>query len=538
MKQKSINSSRKIHPLFGMVFLALMSFFTSHAQTWEYKDSGTTFILLDLSIPPGQSEVAYAAGSLYTVGSEGVIIKTIDGGETWETIYPVTGTVPSFTKIEFVTPLKGFVVGWGNTFLVTEDGGATWQDVAAGTNVYHYTTLNFYNEDIGFAVALNNSTGADSYRTNDGGTTWVEETETSEMAEFAAAYADETTLFTVGKEQRVSKSVDGGESWTLISEGANAMYNFRVFFRDVDNGIVTSEDGAILTTHNSGDSWDTFSTGYHNFYALNYKGNDVFAGGTDQDVFYSPDNGSTWEMIYDGPPTSTFYQIEFFADNSALICGSGGIILKATDILGEITAPENDLCENAIAVECGDTIVGETLTATDSGENPAPDVWYSFTGGEGTVTLSLCDGGTDYDSYLRVFDACGGNVVAVNDDYCGPQSFLSFISDGSSTYIIMVEGFGSNSGNFSLDVSCLLGDNDITIEGFSYFPNPTTNVINISAQENIEKVSIFNILGQKVVDQNINATSSQLDVAHLTSGTYFMEVSVDGKTATYKVIKE
>ena len=412
MKQNSI---KKTLLNFGMVLLALMTLFTSQAQTWDYKDSGTDFILLDLSIPPGQNNVAYAAGSLYTVDSEGIIIKTIDGGETWETIYPLSGTVPSFTKIEFVTPLKGFAVGWGNTFLITEDGGATWQDVAAGNNVYYYTSLNFYNEDIGFAVALNNTSGADSYRTNDGGATWIEETNTSEMSEFAAAYADETTLFTVGKEQRISKSLDGGESWTEISQGANAMYNFRVFFRDVDNGIVSSEDGTLLTTHDSGISWDSFSTGYHNFYALNYKGNEVFAGGTDQDVFYSPDNGSTWNMIYDGPPTSTFYQIEFFADDSALICGSGGIILKVTDILG-------------------------------------------------------------------------------------------------------------------------LSNN--TIEGFKYYPNPTTNVINLNAKENIENVAIFNVLGQKVVNQNINAASTQIDVDHLNAGTYIMMVTVDGKTGTYKIVKE
>jgi len=301
---------------------------------------------------------------------------------------------------------------------------------------------------------------------------------------------------------------------------------------------VSTEDGTLLTTNDSGASWDSFSTGYHNFYALNYKGNDVFAGGTDQDVFYSPDNGSTWEMIYDGPPTSTFYQIEFFADNTALICGSGGIMLKATDILGEITAPENDLCEDAIAVDCGDTIVGETLTATDTGENSAPDVWYTFTGGEGTVVLSLCDGGTDYDSVIRVFDACGGTEIAINDNFCGLQSELTFESDGTSTYYIMIEGFDENSGNFSLRVSCLLSTNDNSIEGFSHYPNPTTNVINLNAQENIENVVIYNILGQKVVDQNINATSTQLDVDHLTSGTYIMNVLVNGKTGTYKVVKE
>ena len=201
-------------------------------------------------------------------------------------------------------------------------------------------------------------------------------------------------------------------------------------------------------------------------------------------------------------------------------------------------APANNLCENAIAVECDGVYAGETATATDTGGNPAPDVWYSYSGAAGDITLSLCDGGTDYDSYLRVYDACDGTEIADNDDSCDLQSELTFAADGTSTYYIMVEGYSANSGNFSLEVFCeLLGTNDNTIEGFSFYPNPATDAINLSSTENIERVTIYNILGQKVIDQDINATSSQLNVSNLVTGAYLMQVSVDGKTATYKVLK-
>ena len=325
----------------SFLFLLLIVPFILNAQVWEYKDSGTDFILLDLSIPPGQDQIAYAAGSQYTVDSEGIIIKTVDGGETWETIYPLSGTVHSFTRIEFVTPLKGFVVGWGNTFMMTEDGGATWVDIVAGTDIYYYSGLNFYDENNGFAMGLNLSNGLDSYLTNDGGITWNLLTNTTNMAEFASAYADENTLFTVGKDQVISKSEDGGENWSIINTGIQGFYNFEVYFKDLNNGIVSTEDGTLLTTHDSGLTWDSFSTGYHNFYGLNYVEDHIYAAGTDEDVYLSSDNGTTWEMIHNGPPTATFYAIEFFNNGDALICGSQGTMLKASALILNTNTVEN-----------------------------------------------------------------------------------------------------------------------------------------------------------------------------------------------------
>lgn len=127
-------------------------------------------------------------------------------------------------------------------------------------------------------------------------------------------------------------------------------------------------------------------------------------------------------------------------------------IVQCGDIL---PPPPNDDCANAIAVSCGDSVSGATTFATNSGGNAAGDVFYSFTGtGESQmITVSLC--GSSYDTYLRVFTDCSlSNEITFNDDFCDLQSELSFVSDGTSTYYIMVEGFSSNVGNFVMNVSC------------------------------------------------------------------------------------
>lgn len=125
------------------------------------------------------------------------------------------------------------------------------------------------------------------------------------------------------------------------------------------------------------------------------------------------------------------------------------------DDLFETGGSDNDNCDGAIAVSCGETVTGTTADATDSGGNVAPDRFYSYTGSGAveTVTVSLC--GSSYDTFIRVFSDCTlTNEIALNDDFCDLQSEVSFTSDGTSTYVIMVEGYDTNSGEFTMSVNC------------------------------------------------------------------------------------
>ncbi|WP_347374388.1 T9SS type A sorting domain-containing protein [Aequorivita sp. Q41] len=78
---------------------------------------------------------------------------------------------------------------------------------------------------------------------------------------------------------------------------------------------------------------------------------------------------------------------------------------------------------------------------------------------------------------------------------------------------------------------------DNTLGGFSYYPNPTTGLLSLKSVNNIETVSIFNLLGQKVMDANVGATTTDLNISSLKTGTYLMQVTVDGQTGTFKVLK-
>jgi hypothetical protein len=146
-------------------------------------------------------------------------------------------------------------------------------------------------------------------------------------------------------------------------------------------------------------------------------------------------------------------------------------------------------------------------------------------------------------------DATNSEVLAVTTGTEFGWETITFDFSGVTqlTYdsVTIFMNFNTGNGNPELDMAWdnleqieVLGLNNNVIEGFTFYPNPSLDVINLTATENIERVSIYNMLGQKVIDQNINAISSQLDVANLVTGTYLMLVSADGKTASHKVIKK
>lgn len=72
---------------------------------------------------------------------------------------------------------------------------------------------------------------------------------------------------------------------------------------------------------------------------------------------------------------------------------------------------------------------------------------------------------------------------------------------------------------------------------FVYYPNPVSDVLNISYANEISKVQVMNLLGQEVMVKSINATQSQIDMSNLASGSYLVKVTADNKVKTIKVIK-
>jgi len=70
------------------------------------------------------------------------------------------------------------------------------------------------------------------------------------------------------------------------------------------------------------------------------------------------------------------------------------------------------------------------------------------------------------------------------------------------------------------------------------FPNPIKNTLNISAENVISKISIYDIVGQKVISKAINSTIGIIDTSSLPAGTYIVKVASNDVIKTLKVIKK
>ena len=89
-----------------------------------------------------------------------------------------------------------------------------------------------------------------------------------------------------------------------------------------------------------------------------------------------------------------------------------------------------------------------------------------------------------------------------------------------------------------MKVDVALSNASFNANSFSFYPNPVKDVLTLSYDTEIQKVSVFNLLGQEVITKSINANLGQIDMSALSEGTYLVKVTADNATKTIKVIKQ
>jgi hypothetical protein len=147
---------------------------------------------------------------------------------------------------------------------------------------------------------------------------------------------------------------------------------------------------------------------------------------------------------------------------------AGGLGNVTISIADPLPPHPLDECGNGATLAIGPNVIDSSgasygsAAATDSGVGLGGDIWYDYTpSATGIVAFALCDltgaGTADFDSIIAVLDACGGNVLGFNDDFCGLQSAVTVTGTAGVPMVVNVSGFGGATGTGVLSVIEILG---------------------------------------------------------------------------------
>ena len=74
--------------------------------------------------------------------------------------------------------------------------------------------------------------------------------------------------------------------------------------------------------------------------------------------------------------------------------------------------------------------------------------------------------------------------------------------------------------------------------GLSIYPNPANGTLKVSADTYISSISIFNLLGEKMMETEQATNNVQLNISSLSKGVYMLNITTNGNTYTKRFTKQ
>jgi photosystem II stability/assembly factor-like uncharacterized protein len=240
-------------------------------------------------------DVTHAGNRMVVVGDRGHILYSDDQGKSW-----TQAKVPSrqlLTAVYFVDDQHGWAVGHDAQILASSDGGKTW---------------NKQFEDLKREAPLLD--------------VW---------------FKDLSTGIAVGAYGALLETTDGGQHWQDIGERLDNedQYHLNGITYVKDAGLfIVGEMGSMFRSPDDGQTWEKLEGPYQGslFGAVGTaQSNTLLAYGLRGNLFRSTDFGSTWEPIAlqgeRGPLEFSIANASVLPDNSIVLVGNGGSVMRSTD---------------------------------------------------------------------------------------------------------------------------------------------------------------------------------------------------------------
>ena len=157
------------------------------------------------------------------------------------------------------------------------------------------------------------------------------------------------------------------------------------------------------------------------------------------------------------------------------------------------------------------------------------------------LTFAEFDLEDEYD-YLYIYDGAGiSSPLLTPQGLTGsqiPPIYTSSAIDGALTLRFSSDQLENGTG-FKILTDCVqeLGVNNFANIDFTYYPNPTNGIVNITSKTPISNLQVFNIQGQLLYSSKLDSNDAKVNISQFASGTYFFKVDFEGKEVNFKILK-
>jgi photosystem II stability/assembly factor-like uncharacterized protein len=248
----------------------------------------------------------------WTVGSQGTVLATADGGISWQLKHV---TSEDMHRAAFVSAPEGWVVGTGGLLLHTHDGGRSWTRKALPTNA-RLLGLRFVSPDQGWTVGNSGLI----FATSDGGQTWRRQQSGTAKSLYDIACFSRLDCLVVGSEGTVLATHDGGTTWTprqMPLDSVQLTVLGPLVVTDDQTAWVVggwNKSGYLLRSDDRGKTWRVVSQAFPDlptglFFWDRMRGAVVSAG----IIMLTVDGGSTWKKAT--IPNEAMPDVIFFLDD-------------------------------------------------------------------------------------------------------------------------------------------------------------------------------------------------------------------------------
>lgn len=216
---------------------------------------------------------------------------------------------------------------------------------------------------------------------------------------------------------------------------------------------------------------------------------------------------------------------------------------------GIVTNDDCGLYNYPSILTLSETIQANNEFATTSPEVPScdeisnrKDVWFVFDSGESTTVDIITDAGFSLQLWdlNSTYPECGNQTQVANA--CGGSQLIDIPVTPNHYYTLQVwdDGTGRRaSGWFNLTVQDgALSVPENALSNVKLFPNPSNDMLNIHSISRVDKVSIYNTLGQNIFESSYHTTDVSVNISNLKSGMYIAIISSEGRESTHKIMKQ